>query len=117
METNIITYLACICFLFIFGRVFIVPIKKVLKLVINSILGGVAIFFINLIGGIWEFHIGLNIYTSVLVRHSWCAWGYNSDYCKDYFKVKMYRVQNFPRLLLNIKQELTTGAVALVFEI
>ena len=55
METNIITYLACICFLFIFGRVFIVPIKKVFKLVINSILGGVAIFFINLIGGIWEF--------------------------------------------------------------
>ena len=67
METNIITYLACICFLFIFGRVFIVPIKKVLKLVINSILGGVAIFFINLIGGIWEFHIGLNIFTSILV--------------------------------------------------
>lgn len=67
MEINIITYLACICFLFIFGRVFIVPIKKVLKLVINSILGGVAIFFINLIGGIWEFHIGLNIFTSILV--------------------------------------------------
>lgn len=67
METNIITYLACICFLFIFGRVFIVPIKKVPKLVINSILGGVAIFFINLIGGIWEFHIGLNIFTSILV--------------------------------------------------
>lgn len=67
METNIITYLACICFLFIFGRVFIVPIKKVLKLVINSILGGVAIFFINLIGGIWKFHIGLNIFTSILV--------------------------------------------------
>ena len=67
METNIITYLACICFLFIFGRVFIVPIKKVLKLVVNSIFGGIAIFFINLIGGIWGFHIGLNIFTSILV--------------------------------------------------
>ena len=67
MDTNLITYLACICFLFIFVKVFIVPIKKILKLVINSILGGVAIFLINLIGGIWSFHIGLNIFTSILV--------------------------------------------------
>ena len=67
MDTNIITYLACICFLFIFGRVFIVPIKKIFKLVINSILGGLTIFLINLIGGIWGFHIGLNIITSIFV--------------------------------------------------
>lgn len=67
MNINLLTYLACICFLFIFGKIFIVPIKKVLKLVINSILGGVSIFFINLIGGIWGFHIGLNIFTSILV--------------------------------------------------
>ena len=64
MDTNIITYLACICFLFIFGRV---PIKKILKLIINSILGGLTIFLINLVGGIWGFHIGLNIFTSILV--------------------------------------------------
>ena len=67
MDTNLIIYLACICFLFIFGKVFIVPIKKILKLVINSILGGVTIFLINLLGGIWGFHIGLNVFTSILV--------------------------------------------------
>ena len=67
MDTNLLTYLACICFLFIFGKVFIVPIKKILKLVINSILGGVAIYLINLIGGTFGFHIGLNIITSVLI--------------------------------------------------
>ena len=67
MDTNLITYLACICFLFIFGRVFIVPIKKVLKLVVNSILGGITIFLINLIGGMFGFHIGLNVFTSILV--------------------------------------------------
>ena len=67
METNLITYLACICFLFIFGRIFVVPISKVLKLVFNSILGGITIFIINLVGGMWSFHIGLNIFTSVLV--------------------------------------------------
>lgn len=67
MDTNLITYLACICFLFIFGRVFIVPIKKVLKLVVNSILGGITIFLINLIGGMFGFYIGLNVFTSILV--------------------------------------------------
>ena len=67
MDTNLITYLACICFLFIFGKIFIVPIKKILKLVVNSILGGITIFLINLIGGVFGFHIGLNIFTSILV--------------------------------------------------
>ena len=67
MDTNLITYLACICFLFLFGRIFIIPIKKVLKLVLNSVLGGVVIFLINIIGGTWGFHIGLNIFTSIII--------------------------------------------------
>lgn len=67
MDTNLITYLACICFLFIFGKIFIVPISKILKLVVNSILGGVTIFLINLIGSTFGFHIGLNIFTSIIV--------------------------------------------------
>ena len=64
---SIIPYIACIFFLFIFGRIFIVPIKTILKLVINSIFGGVMIFIINLIGAIWGFHIGLNLITSIFV--------------------------------------------------
>ena len=66
-DSNLITYVACICFLIIFGKVFILPIKKILKLVINSILGGVTIYLINLIGSLFEFHIGLNFFTSILV--------------------------------------------------
>ena len=65
MDINIITYLACICFIFIFGRIFIVPLKKILKLVLNSILGGVVIFVINLIVANFGFHIGLNFFTSI----------------------------------------------------
>ena len=67
MPTNIITYLACICFIFLFGKIFIVPIKKVLKLILNSILGGIVIFLINLIGANFGFHIGLNIFTSIII--------------------------------------------------
>ena len=64
---SIIAYIACIFFLFIFGRIFIVPIKIILKLVINSILGGLTIFIINLIGTLWGFHVGLNLITSIFV--------------------------------------------------
>ena len=67
MDNNVITYLACICFIFIFGRIFIVPLKKILKLIFNSLLGGLTIFIINLIGANFRFHIGLNIFTSVVV--------------------------------------------------
>ena len=67
MDTNLIVYLACICFIFIFGRIFIIPLKKILKLVFNSILGGVTIYIINLIGGSFGFHIGLNFFTSIVI--------------------------------------------------
>ena len=82
MDTNILMYLACICFLFIFGRVFIVPITKVLKLVLNSILGGVLIYIINLIGSSFNFHIGLNFFTSILVRNFRNTWSNLHNYYK-----------------------------------
>ncbi len=63
----IITFLACIIFLFIFGKIFIWPIKSVLKLVFNSILGGILIYVINLIGMNFGFHIGLNLITAIIV--------------------------------------------------
>lgn len=67
MDTNIITYLACICFIFVFGRIFILPLRKIVKLVFNSVLGGVCIYGINLIGTTFNFHIGLNFFTSIII--------------------------------------------------
>lgn len=64
---NIIIFLACICFLFILGRIFIIPIKWICKLIFNSILGAVLIYAINLIGSIWGIHIGLNFFTAIIV--------------------------------------------------
>lgn len=86
MNINILIVISCICILFIIGKIFIIPIKKILRLVLNSIFGGGLIWIINLIGGIWGFHIGLNIYTSVLVRSFWGARCYNFDYRKNIFK-------------------------------
>ena len=67
MDTNVITFLACICFIFLFGKILIVPIQKILKLVVNSLLGGLVIYVINLIGANFGFHIGLNIVNSIII--------------------------------------------------
>lgn len=67
MDQNIITFLACICFIFLIGRIFILPIKKILKLVLNSILGGILIYVINLVGANFGFHVGLNLFTSITI--------------------------------------------------
>lgn len=67
MDTNIlITFLACIIVLFLFGKILILPLKTILKIIFNSILGGVLIYVINLIGARFCFphrikHIYCNI--------------------------------------------------------
>lgn len=63
---SVMVYLACLIFLFIVGRFFILPLKSIAKIIGNSILGGIFIFFINVIGGFFSFHIGLNIGTALI---------------------------------------------------
>ena len=71
---KVLIIISCICFLFIIGRIFIVPIKWIFKLLINSALGGILIWIINLIGANWGFHIGINVVTLLVVRNFRSAW-------------------------------------------
>lgn len=71
--STIIIFLFCIIGIIIFGKIFLTPIKKILKLVLNSVLGGILIAVINLIGATFNFHIGLNIVTSIFVRNTWTS--------------------------------------------
>ena len=63
----LLTYIICLIGIFVIGKIFIIPIKWIVKLIINSIIGVILLYIINLIGGIWNFHIGINIITSVFV--------------------------------------------------
>ena len=65
--SNALGILGCIAVLWIIGKIFSVPLKALFKLIVNSVLGGLLIFIINLIGSAWGFHIGLNVVTAVLV--------------------------------------------------
>lgn len=68
MDTNvIITFFACILAIFLFGRLLVIPLKTLLKIIFNSLLGGVLIYIINIIGVSFSFHIGLNIFTAVFI--------------------------------------------------
>ena len=63
---SIIVYISCIIFLFLIGKIFIIPLKSIFKIICNSILGGLLIFIVNAIGSVWSFHIGLNIGTAIV---------------------------------------------------
>ena len=68
MDNNIlITFVVCIIAIFILGKIFAWPLKGIVKLIGNSIIGGVIIFIINLIGANFNFHVGLNIGTALVV--------------------------------------------------
>ncbi|MGE5615043.1 MAG: pro-sigmaK processing inhibitor BofA family protein [Bacillota bacterium] len=63
----ILAYIIGVILLLIMGRLLFVPLKVVMKLVYNALLGAVAIFLVNLIGGLFGFHMAFNIYTSFIV--------------------------------------------------
>ncbi|MBR3673398.1 MAG: pro-sigmaK processing inhibitor BofA family protein [Clostridia bacterium] len=66
MDLNsIIIYLACLIVIFIVGKIFYVPLKHIIKLLINSILGGLLIYIVNMVGVSFNFHIGLNVGTAI----------------------------------------------------
>ena len=68
MDTNAVgTFIICIILLFVLGKLFIWPLKKIMKLILNSILGGALIYLINIIGMNFGFHIGLNLLTAIIV--------------------------------------------------
>ena len=65
-SNTIIVYVACVVFLFILGKFFILPLKSIAKIIGNSLLGAILIFIINAIGTLLNFHIGLNIGTALI---------------------------------------------------
>ncbi len=64
---TVFAYLAGIIILFFLGKFFAVPMKIAVKLIFNSILGGIAILIINFIGGFINFSIALNFITAFII--------------------------------------------------
>ena len=68
METrSVLIFIACIMLIIVFGKYFLLPAKWLIKLAINSVLGALLIYIINLVGFSFNFHIGLSIVNSIIV--------------------------------------------------
>ena len=52
---------------YVVGRVLIMPLKIVVKLIYNALIGGVVLLILNFIGGYIGLHIALNPITALLV--------------------------------------------------
>lgn len=64
----LLTYAGAVLLIFLLGKIFLWPLKLVLKLVVSSILGGILILAVNLAAGIFGLLlIPLNLLTALIV--------------------------------------------------
>lgn len=63
----VLAYIVGIILLFTIGRVLLIPLKVVLRLIYNALLGGIVLVAINLAGGLFNFQIALNIFSAFIV--------------------------------------------------
>lgn len=65
--TVILAYAFGLILLYIIGWLLIVPIRVILKLIANAIVGGIALIVLNFIGGFIGISIGVNPITALVV--------------------------------------------------
>lgn len=63
----ILAYAFGLLLLYVVGRVLIMPLKIVIKLVYNALIGGAVLLLLNFIGGYVGLHIALNPVTALVV--------------------------------------------------
>lgn len=62
----ILYFLLGLAVLYLSGRLLLAPFRVILKLGFNALLGACAIVLLNLVGGLFQFHIPLNPLNAVL---------------------------------------------------
>lgn len=68
MWTNIpLNIIIIIVLLFFVSWLLIIPLKKIFKILINSMFGIIALFLFNLLSGYTGIYIGINIVTALII--------------------------------------------------
>ncbi|GBG56047.1 pro-sigmaK processing inhibitor BofA [Sporomusaceae bacterium FL31] len=66
-EFNVIfAYAFGIILIYLIGRIFLMPLKLVFRLIYNGIIGGIMLWVVNLVGGYIGFTIGINVITALI---------------------------------------------------
>lgn len=63
----IAAYAVGILLILLFGRILVVPLQIVLKLVYNGLIGGLVLWLVNLIGAPMGFALPITIWTALIV--------------------------------------------------
>ena len=62
-----VAYAVGIILILLLGRILVFPLKVVLKLVYNGLIGGLALWLVNLIGAPLGFTLPITVWTALLV--------------------------------------------------
>ena len=62
-----ITYIGAIVLIFVLGKLFLWPLKAMLRMALNSVAGAILLFAINIVGGGFGFAIPLNVLNGCIV--------------------------------------------------
>lgn len=67
VEFNVVlAYLFGIILIYLIGRIFFMPLKLVLRLIYNGLIGGIMLWVLNLIGAHFGFTIAINPITALV---------------------------------------------------
>ncbi len=62
----ILAYAAGLILLYFLGWILIIPIKYLVKLIINGVVGGILLILVNLLGGFVGINIAINPITAII---------------------------------------------------
>lgn len=64
---TILFFLGGLILIFIFGKILLFPIKLISKLLINGVIGGLALVVFNLLGGIFNLSLDITPLNAIIV--------------------------------------------------
>lgn len=64
---TVLAFLLGLVLLYIVGLLLVIPIKILTKLLVNGVIGGIALFLFNLVGGIFGISIAINPLNALIV--------------------------------------------------
>lgn len=62
----IIAYIFGLILLYIIGSILLIPLKVIVKLVYNGVIGGILLWLLNLVGQYFGLHIAINPITALV---------------------------------------------------
>ena len=65
MQT-ILVYILAVLGVCLIAKIFSAPLKLIIKLLANALVGGIALIIINWIGAFFGFHIDLNFFSALI---------------------------------------------------